>query len=145
MSVIELNPDDFTADRFQPVFDYVLRQEGDLRFSPEHFFLTWRQWMDMGFARTWASGDSATLGALFTRDIFGGRLRGQVVFWFALPEARHTGAAKDLFLVFEQAARELGCVDIQSAAHQKGLPSRREYQYFQHGFDKTETVFTKTL
>lgn len=138
----ELKPEDFT-ERLSPIFVHIAKESG-LPFDVPHIVARWREWMKMGFARTWEI-PGAVLGALFTHDLFTNRLRAMVVFWFSLPEVRHSAATGSLFKAFEAAARTAGCVDIQSAAHQLVDPLRREHGYLKHGFQLTETVFTKTL
>lgn len=138
----ELKPEEFT-DRLSPIFVHIAKESG-LPFDVPGIIARWREWMTMGFARTWEV-PGAVLGALFTHDIFTNRLRAAVVFWFSLPSARGTGVTKAVFKAFEEAARKAGCVDVQSAAHESLAPMRRQGGYFKNGFRKTESIFTKTL
>ena len=127
-----------------PIFDYVWRQEAGEPFNPSHFFPTWRRYMEAGIARTWET-KGAVLGALFAHHIYSGEYEALVQFWFALPVVRGTPATGGLFRVFEQAAKQAGCVTIHSAAHHKLSPRRRQYGYTAHGFENTETLFSKKL
>lgn len=138
----ELLPEEFT-ERLRPIFEHV-RAEESLSFAPEHFFPTWQGYMRIGLARTWET-PGAVLGALFTRDLFVGYPTALVVFWFALPEVRHTPATGELFKTFEHAAWMAGCFDIQSSSQVDLEPERREAGYLKHGFTKVETVFQKIL
>lgn len=138
----ELLPEEFT-DRLRPIFEHV-RAEESLAFSPAQFFLTWPAYMRLGIARTWET-HGAVLGALFTRDLFADYPTALVVFWFALPEVRHTPATRELFQTFERAAKLAGCYDIQSSSQVDLEPERREAGYLKHGFTKAETVFQKIL
>lgn len=100
--------------------------------------------MESGLARTWETG-GCVLGALFVNDLFTNDFRAFVVFWFADPAVRGTALPGRLFRLFEAAARDAGCVDIQSAAHQSFQPVSRKLGYLKHGFHMSETVFCKTL
>lgn len=144
MNAIELTAEEFTAERFKPLFEEIFL-EGNRPFNSDHFFPTWQQAMGLGLAKVWAVDYSAVLGGFFILDIFSGLLRASVPFWFASREVRHTGAAGKLMRVFQDHARALSAVDVQAAAHQNWNPSRRAYGHEQHGFVKTETIYTKTL
>lgn len=139
----ELRSEEF-SERLVPIFDYVWQQEAGLPFNPSHFFPTWRRYMEAGIARTWEI-DGAVLGALFARHIYSGEYEALVQFWFALPAVRGTGAPGTLFRAFERAAKRAGCVTIHSASHHKLSPLRRQYGYTAHGFENTETLFSKKL
>jgi hypothetical protein len=141
---IELTADEFTAERFKPLFEEIF-QEGDLPFDATYFFPSWQCAMRAGLARVWTVDHSSALGAYFVRDMFSGLVRATVPFWFAMREVRNTGAAGKVMRAFEAAARAAGAVDIQTAAHDKFYPSRRAYSHRQHGYQQTETIYTKTL
>lgn len=140
----ELTADQFTAERFKPLFEEIFREAGR-PFDASCFFPTWRQSMRLGLARVWAVDYCAALGAYFVRDPFSGLLRASVSYWFASGEVRHTGVAGKLFAEFEDAAKAAGAVDIQAAAHEKLQPGLRARGHELHGFLKSETIYVKAL
>lgn len=142
-AVAEITKEEFTAERFLPIFEQISAESG-IRFDMQHLFDTWKTWLWLGLARTWAA-DGCILGAIFHQDLFSQKLRASVVFWFSLPAVRGTSITRDVFRTFEQAAKAAGCVEIQSAAHESITPQAREAVYLKNGFSKTETVFTKVL
>lgn len=141
--ISEITAEDFSVERFEPVLKHVLT-EADVQFDPEHFFGNWCLWLEIGLARAWA-GPGCVLGALFTRDLYSGRLRAQVVFWAALPEVRKTPVTKAVWQAFESAARAAGCVDILASDYLAYGSNSREAAYYLNGFHKTESAFTKPL
>lgn len=140
----ELTYEQFSRERYQPLFEEIFR-EGCKPFNAEHFFPTWQGLMKLKFGRAWAVDDTAVLGAFFTNDLFSNALRVAVPFWFCAQKARHTGVARQIFEAMEQAAKAAGAVDIQAAAHENWAPSERAWQHQRHGFHKSETIFCKTL
>lgn len=144
MNAIELKAEEFTAERFKPLFDEIFL-EAKRPFDADYFFPTWQSAMGLGLARVWAVDYSAALGAYIVRDIFSGLGRASVPFWFAMREVRHTGAAGKVMRAFLDGAKEVGAIDASVAAHQNLNPSRRAYFHEQHGFVKSETIYTKTL
>ena len=143
MHVEEISHEDFTEDRFGPIFSSIQGETGK-PYDPEHFFDGWRGWMALGIARTWAA-EGCILGAIFAPDIFSGLKRANVLFWFSLVAARGTPITGLLFKAFEDAARAAGCVDIQTAAHEALSPELRKTGYRKHGFKESETIFVKEL
>lgn len=141
-NVVEITSEDFSFERFGALFQQLSKESG-IPLNPEHFFATWTTWMWTGLARAWAA-PGCVLGALLTGDLFGGRPRAQVVFWVAAPEVRKTPVTKQVWQIFEAAARAAGCVDIMASDY-LDFRSGREARYLEHGFRKTETVFTKVL
>lgn len=144
MNVIELTAEEFTAERFKPLFEEIFREAGR-PFDASYFFPTWQQAMRLGLANVWAVDYSAALGAYFVRDMFSGLIRASVPFWFASFEVRHTGAAGKVMRAFQERAKAAGAVDIQAAAHEKLHPGRRARGHEQHGFLKSETIYVKAL
>lgn len=143
MHVAELKSQDFTTERFGHLVESVVWEAGRT-VNLRHFFENWQLWMDFGIARTWAA-EGCILGALIAPDVFSGVKRASVIFWFSLPSVRKSAVTGRVFKVFEDAVREAGCVDIQSAAHAALDPLGREAGYLRHGFVKSETVYTKEL
>ena len=143
MHVEEIQYQDFTEDRFGAIVSAVAGESGR-PFNPSHFFRVWQAWMAAGIARAWAA-EGCVLGAIVAPDTFSGLLRASVLFWFSLPEVRGTAVTGRVFKVFEDAVREAGCVDIQTAAHEALMPEHREAGYRKHGFRKSETIFVKEL
>lgn len=139
----EIKADDFTVENWGVLFQQVSKESG-IPLDAEHFFRTWRRWMEIGLAQAWAA-PGCVLGALITRDLFGARKRAQVVFWASLPEVRKTGITKAVWHAFEAEARAVGCEDILASDLLSFGSNSREAGYYLNGFNKTEAVFTKAL
>jgi hypothetical protein len=101
--------------------------------------LTGERLMEQGIARTWEI-PGAVLGALFYPDIYSGKQRAAVMFWFSEKRVRGTGAPVKLFDAFERAAE--GCEVKSSAAHMNLVPQLRKF-YLKKGYRLSEEVFSK--
>lgn len=143
INVSEITAEDFSVEKLGSIFQHVAA-EAKRPLDLTHFFDTWKAWMKMELARTWAA-PGCVLGALFTEDLFSGQKRAAVAFWFSLPEVRHTATTREVFKAFEQAAKAAGCVDIQAAAHEALTPIERGAGYLKHGFFRSEVIYTKGL
>lgn len=144
MSAVEIKFSDFTAEKWGNLFQRVIAGEAGLPLDEEHFFSTWRRWMEIGLAQAWAA-PGCILGALITYDLFGARKRAQVVFWASLPEVRKTPTTKAVWQAFEAAATAAGCADIMASDYLAFGVNSREAGYLANGFRKTEIAFTKPL
>jgi hypothetical protein len=135
----ELKPHEFT-ERLKPIFDGIADEFGAPdRWNPAHFFPNWQRLMEQGIARTWEI-PGAVLGALFYPDIYSGKQRAAVMFWFSEKRVRGTGAPVKLFDAFERAAE--GCEVKSSAAHMNLVPQLRKF-YLKKGYRLSEEVFSK--
>lgn len=144
MFVRELHSIQFT-ERLEPIFRHIEAESGIAgRFDPAYFFPHWRKLMELGIARTWEV-EGAVLGALFANDTFNGRLMGLVMFWFALPAVRGTGAPLELLAEFESAAKKAGCKVISSAAYEGIKPMHTSRIYQNRGYDLTESIFSQVI
>jgi GNAT superfamily N-acetyltransferase len=140
----ELLPHEFT-ERLLPIFEHIERETGiSGRNNPKHFFPAWQRMMSIGVARTWEN-DGCVLGAIFTPELYSGKIQVHVIFWFSLPEARGTGRPHELLDACELAAKNAGAFKISSSAHIKSAPARAAGAYLKRGYEETETLFTKNL
>lgn len=138
----EVAPDEFD-DRLSPIFEHISKEAGT-PFNGRVLFPMWREMMKAKMARTWED-DGCVLGALFVPDLFNGRKRGLVYFWFSLPSARGTGRPIRLLEAFEKAAVEEKCEIISISSH-AALKTRKTARIYAHrGYKVSETVFSKNL
>lgn len=144
MPVKELKFFEF-GEHLWPIFLHI-EQETQIkdRNNPRHFFPAWRRMMEIGVARTWET-EGAVLGAIFTPELFSGKIQVHVIFWFSLPEARGTGRPQELLSACEEAARAAGAFKISSSAHVKSNPICATRSYLKRGYEKSEELFTLAL
>lgn len=140
----ELQHTEFT-ERLSPIFLGIEQETGFVgRFNPNHFYPAWRRMMEIGVARTWEI-EGAVLGAIFTPELYSGKIQAHVIFWFSLPSARGTGRPQELMVACEAAAKSVGAFKLSTSAHVKSAPERAERAYKKLDFEFSESVFTKNL
>lgn len=126
-----------------PIFTHAVTEirDGGMEFNWDHFLPEWTKWTNLGFARTWVSGD-AVAGALFTHDLFSGNPRALLMFWLSTPRARSAGAPIKVLSAFENAAREFGAKPA-AAWNAAVSPEKLLKVYRKLGYQMTEVIFTK--
>lgn len=135
--VKELEPHEFT-DRLAPIFRHIEAESGQ-PFDSVFFFFNWQHLMCSGIARTWEK-PGTVLGALYYPHIYTGIRRAVVMFWFALPEVRGTGAPIKLLDAFESTAEGL---HKSCAAYTALAPERLRKILSRRGYTKSEEIWSK--
>lgn len=142
--VKELLSHEFT-ERLLPIFLHIEQETGiSGRNNPKHFFPAWQRMMEIGVARAWEN-DGCVLGALFTPELYSGKMQAHVIFWFSLPEARGTGRPQELLAACEDAARKAGAFKLSSSAHVQSNPISATRSYLKRGYKLSEELFTLAL
>lgn len=104
----------------------------------------WRQYTDLGIARTWAVPGVA-IGCTISEHLFTGLLSGVICFWWCSQEARGQGLALAMFKHAESELRSSGVKLFYSSAHSDHEHDRICRFHERNGFERCETAFRKVL
>lgn len=141
--VRELKPHEFDEYWLRPVFEEVEKRVG-LVGNYQHFFPTWRRYMEFGLARTWHA-PGAVLGALVIENLYTAEKEFLVAFWFSNEEGRKLKNPVKLLDEVEKVAVSSGAKKISIAAYASLNGEAISQKYLKRGYQKLETTFRKTL
>ena len=147
--VVKLRKEEFTEDRVMP----ILRAIGEEMAEKGHglhslaslrgdFCDAFAVIMGLGIGHAWMWKDRGIFLALKSHDLFSQMPRAALLLAGVLPLYRGTNIARELFEAFEAWARDEGCADVSGASH---AFHPRDDSWENHGYKKTETIFSKEL
>jgi GNAT superfamily N-acetyltransferase len=144
VTVQELKPDEIEA-HVLPLARFIASTTPyPVPTDPEGCVRRWKQYSELGIARTWALPGVA-IGCTVTEHFFTGLPSAVVVFWWADESARKRGLALSVFKHAEQQLRESGVRLLYSSAHADHQHNRISEFHQRNGFERCETAFRKVL